>query len=159
MRPSGPCLSGTVVIRVTTADQTLGSFTSQRRFQTWLLGLFAFAALALSAVGVYGITHFSVAQRTHELGIRLALGASRRDVLKLILRESMRLPAIGLAIGLLVALGVTRVLAHLVFEVSTTDPLTYAGVGALLTLVALVACWLPARRAMRLDPLEALRHE
>ena len=150
---------GTVVIRVTTADQLVGGFSGQRRFQTWLLALFALAALALSAVGVYGVTHFTVAQRTHELGIRLALGASRRDVLRLILRESMRLPAIGLAIGLLAAVGVTRVLAHLVFEVSTTDPLTYAGVGALLTLVALVACWLPARRAMRLDPLDALRHE
>ena len=89
----------------------------------------------------------------------MALGASRRDILSLIFQESMRLPAIGLAIGLLAAAGLTRVLTHLVFEVSTTDPLTYAGVGALLLMTALVACWLPARRAMRVDPLVALRHE
>jgi putative ABC transport system permease protein len=150
---------GTVVIRVTTAGEIVGTFSSQRRFQTWLLALFAAAALGLAAVGVYGVTHFTVAQRTHEMGIRLALGANRADVMALILRQGMRAPLAGLAIGLLGALVLTRVLAHLVFEITTTDPFTYAAVGGILAAGALTASWLPARRAMRVDPLVALRHE
>jgi putative ABC transport system permease protein len=132
---------------------------ARRRFYAELLGGFAGLALFLAAIGVAGVVSYGVAQRRGEIGIRLALGAERRDVLVLILGQGMRLVLTGEAVGLLGALGLTRVLANLLFGVGATDAATFAGVSALLAAVALVACWLPARRAVHADPLAALRSE
>ena len=148
-----------MIVRMTTVEDLLGERSAQRRFQTWLLALFAGAALMLSAVGVYGILHFTVEQRTHEFGVRLALGANHRQLLAHVLRSGMRLPAVGVSLGLAAALALTRVLDHLLFQVSATDPLTFGGVAVLLLLVAFAACWIPARRASRVDPIVALRAE
>jgi putative ABC transport system permease protein len=124
-----------------------------------LLGIFSCAALVLAAVGIYGMVSYSVSQRTHEMGIRLAIGAERRDVLLLVLGHGARVALLGIAVGIAAALGLTRLMSNLLFGVSATDPLTFAGVAMLLTLVALVASYIPARRAMRVDPMVALRHE
>jgi predicted permease len=149
----------TVILRSATVEATLGDLTAQRRFQTWLLTVFAGAALLLAAIGIYGIVHFAVAQRTQEIGVRMALGAGRADIVRMILSQSMTLPFAGTLIGLLGALSLTRVMRHLVFGVDPADPATFGVVATVLIAVALPACWLPARRAMRVDPLEALRHE
>ena len=149
----------TVILSAATADATLGDLSAQRRFQTWLLTVFAGAALLLAAIGIYGIVHFAVAQRTREIGVRIALGAGRGDIMRMILSQGLVLPCAGTLIGLLGALSLTRVMRHLLFHVDPADPATFAVVAAVLIAVALPACWLPARRAMRVDPLEALRHE
>jgi putative ABC transport system permease protein len=115
--------------------------------------------LILAVVGIYGIVSFSAAQRTREIGIRMALGGSARDVIRLILKQGVRMVIAGLFVGLLAAWGLTRVMASLLVGVSPSDPLTYATVALLLTAVALVACWIPARRATRVDPGVALRYE
>jgi predicted permease len=151
--------SRATVMRMVTAEESFGELGAQRRFQTWLLSFFAGAALVMSAVGVYGILHLTVAQRTHEFGVRLALGASKRQLLGHVLGHAMRLPVLGVALGLAVAIGLNRLLGHLLFQVTATDPLTFAGVAATLLIVALAACWIPARRASRVDPLAALRAE
>jgi putative ABC transport system permease protein len=116
-------------------------------------------ALILAIVGIYGIVSFSAAQRTREIGIRMALGGSARDVMRLILQQGVRMVIIGLGIGLLAALGITRVMTRLLVGVSPSDPLTYATVALLLTAIALLACWIPARRATHVDPGIALRYE
>jgi putative ABC transport system permease protein len=121
--------------------------------------LFASLALALAAVGVYGVISYVVTQRTREVGIRMALGAQAADVLRLFLRQGMTMVAGGVGIGLLGAFGLTRVMSSLLFGVRASDPLTFAGVSLLLAIVALAACWLPARRAARIDPLVSIRHE
>jgi predicted permease len=149
--------SGTMILRTVTVEESFGEFSAQRRFQTWLLSLFAGAALVLSAIGIYGILHFTVAQRTHEFGVRLALGASNRQLLRYVLGSAMRLPLIGVALGSGIAIGLTRLLDHLLFRVSATDPATFGGVALILLAVALVACWIPARRASQVDPIVALR--
>ena len=131
--------------------------TAKEQFNLLLVGLFALLALILSAVGLYGVTAYAVIQRTRELGIRLALGAQPGDVLRIVVGQGARLVAIGLAIGTLASLALTRLMATLLFGVSSRDPATFAGVGVLLAVVSLVACYIPARRAMRVDPVVALR--
>jgi putative ABC transport system permease protein len=116
-------------------------------------------ALILAALGIYGVIAYSVSRRTQEIGIRVALGAQRSAVLKLIIGEGMKRALVGVAMGLIAALLLTRVMKSLLFEVSATDPLTFAANALLLSSVALLACWLPARRAARVDPMEALRTE
>jgi predicted permease len=141
------------------ADQQLGGLSAQRSFQTWLLTAFSVLALALAAVGIYGVVHYAVAERTREIGVRVALGASGSDVLRLVLTQGMRLPVAGIAIGLVGALGLSRTMAHLLFDTRPTDPVTYVGVALTLTTVALCACLLPARRASHVDPIVAIRTE
>ena len=144
---------------VTTVELWLRELGSQRRFQTSLLTLFAGAALLLAAIGIYGLMYHSVTQRTHEIGIRIALGAQSRDVLRLIVGRGMMLVVMGLGIGLAGALALTRLLSSLLFGVSVTDPITFLGVSLLLAAVALLACCFPALRATKVDPMVALRHE
>jgi predicted permease len=148
-----------VILNTSTVEDTIGDLGAQRRFQTWLLTVFAAMALALAAIGTYGVAHFAVAHRTREIGIRMALGARSGDVVRLIMGQGSVLPFLGTAIGLLGALGLTRIMRHLLYRVSPEDPATFGAVAVLLSAVALVACWFPARRAMRVDPLVALRHE
>ena len=145
--------------KVQTMEQVVSSSLAQNRVKTVLLGIFAALALVLAAVGIYGLVSFSVAQRVHEIGIRIALGARRAEVLAMIVRQGMKLVAIGLVAGLGGAFASSRLLADQVYRVSVVDPLTYIGVPIVLTAVALLANWLPARRATRVDPQEALRSE
>jgi predicted lysophospholipase L1 biosynthesis ABC-type transport system permease subunit len=135
------------------------SSDDMRRFQTWLIAAFAGLGLVLSATGIHGVMHYAVAQRTHEMGIRIALGARGSAVLWLVIGEGLRLGLIGVAAGLVAALQLTGVMAHLLFEVSSTDPAIFAIVPVLLAMVAVLACYLPARRASRVDPVVALRSE
>jgi putative ABC transport system permease protein len=116
-------------------------------------------AVSLAAIGLYGVVAYEVTQRTSEIGLRMALGAQRSDVLKLLLKHGMSLTLLGVTIGLLVAAALTRVIKSQLYEVSATDPTAYAGMSLLLVIVALFACWLPARRATKVDPMEALRYE
>jgi len=140
-------------------EEYLSSSVSTPRFNTTLLSIFASVALVLTMVGLYGVMSYSVAQRTNEIGIRLALGAQARDVLSLIIKQGLRLVLLGLAIGLVGAFALMRVISGLLFGVTSKDPLTFVAVALLLGLIALLACYLPARRATRVDPLEALRYE
>jgi putative ABC transport system permease protein len=147
------------VSNVRTLEQAVARSLSSRRLTVLLLGTFAGAALGLAAIGLYGVLAYTVAQRTQEVGIRMALGAQRRDVLRLIVGQGMRLTLVGLAVGLACAFALTRVMSSLLYEIKPTDPPTFAGVTLLLAFVALLACWLPARRAAKVDPMEALRYE
>jgi ABC-type antimicrobial peptide transport system permease subunit len=130
-----------------------------RRFSMILLGVFAALALLMACVGIYGVISYLTAQRTHEIGLRMALGAERRHVLQMVLGEGAKMAVLGVGIGLAGAFVLARFLANLVFGVSTYDPLTFAGVAGLLVLVALVACFIPALRATRVEPTTALRWE
>ena len=147
------------VYSIWTMDQLLGNSLAQRRLTLVLLGSFAALALLLAAIGIYGVISYAVRRRTHELGIRMALGAQTRDLLGMILAQGMKLASIGIVLGLAAAFGLTRWMESLLFGVRPTDPLTFGGIALALLLVALLACWLPARRAMKLDPLIALRRE
>jgi putative ABC transport system permease protein len=150
---------GVPLYAVLTMDQVISDSLASRRLMLWLLGLFAGIALILSAAGLYGVISYLVAQRTREIGMRMALGAQARDVLRLIMGQGAGLTAAGIVLGLLGALAATRVLENLLYGVSARDPLTFAGIAVLLALVALAATWLPARRAARVDPMVAIRNE
>jgi putative ABC transport system permease protein len=144
---------------VRTMEERIGRSLAGRRFNMVLLASFASLALTLAAIGIYGIAAYSVTERTHEIGVRLALGAQRRDVMTMILAQGMAMTAIGTAIGVASALLLARVMSSLLFGVSAADPVTFAAIPVLLAAVAFVACYVPARRATRVDPLVALRAE
>jgi putative ABC transport system permease protein len=144
---------------VQTMSERIDGQLAADRMIAVLLSVFGGGALLLAAIGIYGVMGYAVAQRTHEIGIRLALGAEQRDILRLIVGQGMVLIAIGAGIGLAITLAATQVLKSLLFGVSATDPLTFASVIVVLVGVALLACYLPARRATKVDPLEALRYE
>ena len=147
------------IANIRSMDQIMSSMSGDARFRTLLLGVFAAVALLLAAIGIYGVIAYSVAQRTREIGIRIAIGAQNRDVFRLVVGQGMKLALIGVGVGIAGALAFTRVLSGLLFNVSATDPLTFIGVSTLLALVALLACYVPAKRAMNVDPMAALRCE
>ena len=159
MRSAVQALSRDVATNFRTLDQIFSSSLNKRRFSLVIFGSFAAVALLLATLGIYGVTAYAVAQRTQELGIRLALGAQVSDVLRLVIAQGMKAVLLGIVMGLGGAFALTRLIAHLLFEVSATDPLTFAVVASLLIFVALLACYFPARRATRVDPMEALRCE
>jgi putative ABC transport system permease protein len=140
-------------------DQILSDSLARRRLSMALLGVFAAVALLLAAVGVYGVLSYSVSQRSREIGIRMALGARPSEVLRLILRQGAKVAITGAALGLAAALVLTRLMSTLLFEISATDPISFGVVTILLGSVAFAACWIPARRATRVAPIIALRHE
>lgn len=147
------------IYQVATMEQLMATSTAQRRFTLLLVGIFAALSLVLAGLGIYSVIAYSVTQRTHEIGLRMALGAQGRDVLRLVIGQGMKLALVGLALGVLAALVLTRLMESLLFGVSPTDPLTFGLVTFLLLTVTLFACWIPARRATQLDPLNALRYE
>ena len=147
------------VSSVVTLEQVIADTLWQPRFNLQLIGIFAALAMTLAAIGLYGVMSYSVAQRTREVGLRMALGARRRDVLKLVVGQGMKLALAGVALGLLAAVALTRLMEKLLFEVSATDFSTFALIALLLTIVALLPCWIPARRAAKVDPMVALRRE
>ncbi len=148
-----------IIAQVRTMDDIVAAAATQPRFNMILFGGFALLALGLGAVGIYGVIAYTVAQRTHEIGVRMALGAQSRDVLKLVVAEGMALAASGVGIGLLASFALTRLMKTLLFGVSATDPMTFGSIALLLTGVALLACYIPARRAAKVDPMVALRCE
>ncbi|HKQ90358.1 MAG TPA: ABC transporter permease [Blastocatellia bacterium] len=147
------------IANIRSMDQIMSNMSGDARFRTLLLGVFAAVALLLAAIGIYGVISYSVAQRAREIGIRIAIGAQNRDVLRLVVGQGMKLALLGVGVGIAGALALTRVLSGLLFNVSAADPLTFVGVSTLLALVALLACYVPARRAMNVDPMVALRCE
>ena len=143
----------------TSLREAIHGLISTKRFITVMLGLFALLALVMATVGLYAVMSFVVAQRTHEIGIRMALGAQIRDVFVTVISQGLRLVSLGIIIGLIGAFAVTRLLSQMLYGVTASDPITYAIVAALLLATAFAACLVPARRATRVDPLVALRHE
>jgi putative ABC transport system permease protein len=147
------------VYGVTTLDASLGRFHAQRRFQTTLLIAFSLIALLLAAIGIYGLIRYSIATRKREIAVRMAVGAQGADILRMVLREGLSLSMVGLGVGLVGAAALGQLLSGLVFGVTPTDPITFVAVSALLTSVAVAACYFPARRAARIDPAAALKYE
>jgi predicted lysophospholipase L1 biosynthesis ABC-type transport system permease subunit len=144
---------------VRTLTFLVDSALQQRRLSMGLVSGFAGTALLLTVIGLYGVLAYNVSQRSREIGIRMALGAAKSDVLSLVIGNGIRLTLAGIGVGLLAALTLTRVMGSLLYEVKPSDPITYAGVSALLLTVGLLACWLPARRAAKVDPIQSLRYE
>ena len=140
-------------------EEIVSESLAGQRFSMILLSVFAVIALLLSSIGIYGVLSYVVAQRTREIGIRIALGAQRSTVLRLMLGEGMRMAVVGVAVGIALALALTRLMASQLYAISATDPLTFTGVAIILVGVALFASYIPARRAMRVDPMAALRYE
>ena len=147
------------ISNIRTMDEVLGEETASRELGMTLLTIFAALALLLATLGIYGVLAYFVVQHTQEIGVRMALGAQRGSILALVLKKGMALTMLGVGIGLVIAFALTRLMSSLLFGVSTTDPLTYAAIAALLTVVAFFACYLPARRATKVDPLVALTYE
>jgi putative ABC transport system permease protein len=150
------------IFDVQTMQQIVADSMSSQRFPMILLGAFAVLALLLASVGIYGVISYSVTQRTHEIGIRVALGAKKRNILRLVVGQGLRMVLTGLAIGCVAALILTRLLSsfsHLLYGVGTSDPITFVTLSAALTTIAVMACYIPARRASRVDPMVALRYE
>jgi predicted permease len=158
-RVSAQMSSQQVVYSAQTMDSIVSVSVASQRFSMILLAVFAVLALLLASVGIYGVISYVVSQRAHEIGIRMALGARPRDISRLVLSQGGKLAGLGVAVGVAAALGLTRVIASQLYHVGAADPLTFVGVSVLLTLVALTACYVPARRAAKLDPVEALRQE
>jgi putative ABC transport system permease protein len=148
-----------VIYSVRTMDDIISGSLATRRFSVVLLGSFAGLALIMSCVGIYGVLSYIAGQRTHEIGIRMALGADRWTVMRMVLGEGVKMALAGVAIGLIAAFGLTRLIAKMLFGVSAHDPLSFLGVASVLMLVALVACSIPGLRATKVDPLVALRYE
>ncbi len=159
LRKQVRALDSNVPVKFTTMEQTVAASVAPPRFRTLLLATLAGLAIVLAMIGLYGVMAYMVGQRSAEIGLRMALGANHSDVLLLVMREGLTLTATGLAIGILGSLAATRLLANLLYGVTTTDPVTYAGGALLLALVAMVAIFIPAYRATRVDPLTALRQE
>ena len=147
------------IFNIKTMEERISASSAMRRLPMFLLGIFAVVAMTLAAVGIYGVIAYSVTRRTHEIGVRMALGAQRSDILKLVVRQGMTLVLIGITLGLITSFAVTRVMQKMLFEVSPSDPTTFAGISMLLVAVALIACFIPARRATKVDPMIALRYE
>jgi ABC-type antimicrobial peptide transport system permease subunit len=145
--------------RVQTMNEVMAASLAEQRFNMTMMGVFAAVALVLAVVGVYGVVSYAVAQRTHEIGIRMALGASSTKVLASVMGQGLVLTGAGVVIGMAGAFALTRVLGNLLFGLGTSDPLTFAVIAGLLIAVALAACFVPARRAARVDPMVALRYE
>jgi ABC-type lipoprotein release transport system permease subunit len=144
---------------IATMEQVITDATSDRRLDMLLFALLGGLALALATVGVYGVVAYAVTQRTHEIGVRMAVGAQPRDVLRMVLGEGARLALAGVSLGIVIALAASRLVRGLLFDVSATDPVTFVGVGVALSAIALLASYVPARRATRVDPVLALRGE
>jgi putative ABC transport system permease protein len=140
-------------------DQAVEDLNARPRFELWLLASFAAVAVLMAALGIYGVMNYSVSRRTHELGVRMALGAAHQDVIRLVVRQAMILALMGSACGLVAAVTLTRMMSNLLYGVRATDPLTYVGAAVVVGGVALLASYLPARRATRIDPVSALRCE
>jgi putative ABC transport system permease protein len=148
-----------VIYAVSTMNGVVADTLAARRTSMLLLAIFAGLALVLACIGIYGVIAYLVGQRTHEIGVRMALGAERRHVLRLILGQGIRMALGGVVLGIVLALALTRLMSSQLYGVTAHDPLTFAGVALVLVAVALLACWIPARRAMRIDPIVALRYE
>jgi predicted permease len=140
-------------------EKTVADSIASQRFTMTLLGVFALLALLLASVGIYGVLSYLVGQRTKEIGVRMALGAQKFDVLRMVLKDGARMTLIGIVLGLVGAIALTRLMASMLYGVKPTDPLTFVCVAALLCAIAMLACYVPARRAMKVDPMEALRHQ
>jgi putative ABC transport system permease protein len=148
-----------IVLSVSTVEERMAELTAKRRMQTGLLVAFAAVALVLAAVGIYGVMRYTVAERTHEIGIRVALGAGQRSVLAMVIGKGMTLAVIGMSLGVAAALALTRLLSRLLYDTAATDPATFVAVPLVLASVALIACYIPARNAAEVDPVVAIRHE
>jgi putative ABC transport system permease protein len=140
-------------------QQVVNTSTAPRRFNTWLMGLLAGIALLIAAVGIYGVMAYSVTMRTQEIGIRMALGAARTNVLQIVLRQSLLIAGAGIAIGLAASFALTRFMEGLLYEIKPADPLTFGAVSLFLAVIVILATCFPALRAVRVDPMVALRHE